>query len=64
MNKKESKENYIPPTYLHNMRYHLNKLGRQNVNERDRRLVQYIRSLQELKQKSGIYRLFAKKIKI
>lgn len=64
MNKKQSKDNCIPPTYLHNMRYHLNKSGRQNVNERDRRLVRYIRSLQELKQKSGIYRLFAKIIKI
>lgn len=61
MNKKQSNENYIPPTYLHNMRFHLNKITRQNISERDRRLVQYIRSLQELKQKSGIYRLFAKR---
>lgn len=57
--KKVVDKDYIPPTYLHNMKYHLDKNGRSNVNERDRRLLLYIRSLQELKQKSGIYRFLS-----
>ncbi|MFZ5646758.1 MAG: hypothetical protein ACOY30_03960 [Bacillota bacterium] len=64
MNKKPADKTYIPPTYLHNMRYHLGKIERKNVSERDKRLIQYIRSLQELRQKSGIYRLFTKVVKI
>jgi len=59
VNKKVVDKGYIPPTYLHNMKYQLDKNGRTNVNERDRRLLQYIRSLQELKQKSGIYRFLS-----
>jgi len=56
VNKKVVDKSYIPPTYLHNMKYHLNKNGRSNVSDRDKRLLQYIRSLQEFKQKSGIYK--------
>lgn len=59
MTKKVVDKGYIPPTYLHNMKYHLDKNGRSNVKDRDRRLLQYIRSLQELRQKSGIYKFLS-----
>ncbi|MCL6610947.1 MAG: hypothetical protein K6T66_05325 [Peptococcaceae bacterium] len=55
--KKRAGESTIPPTYLQSLRHHLEKRGRSNVNERDKRLLQYIRVLQELKRKQGITRL-------
>lgn len=43
----------IPPTYLHCLKHHLGQKGRSNINDRDRRLLQYIRSLQEIKRRPG-----------
>ena len=45
-------DSQIPPTYLHCLKNNLEKKGRGNINERDRRLVQYIRLLQESKRRT------------
>ncbi|MFZ5634141.1 MAG: hypothetical protein ACOY40_14960 [Bacillota bacterium] len=56
MGSKGANDKYIPPTYMHNLKHQLVKKGRADVNERDKRLLRYIRSLQESRQKSGIFR--------
>lgn len=58
MGNTQADDNYIPPTFLHSLKYHLAKKGRSNVNERDKKLMQYIRSLQEMRRKPGNFRLF------
>ncbi len=47
---------YIPPTYLHCLKRHLNTRSRGNVNERDKRLLKYIRHLQEWKRRRGVFK--------
>lgn len=47
--------NRIPPTYLDCLRRNLAPKGRSNVNERDRRILQYIRTLQEERRQFGIF---------
>ncbi len=57
MKNKAADHDFIPPTYLHNLKYQLTKKGRANINERDKRLLQYIRTIQESRCKTGIFRL-------
>ncbi|MFZ5644385.1 MAG: hypothetical protein ACOY46_12415 [Bacillota bacterium] len=61
MDNKPPEGGYIPPTYLHCFKYHLTRTSRENVRERDTKLLKYIRSLQESRaapNRSGLFRSF------
>lgn len=58
MSNRPSDNNYMPPTYLHCFKYHLSRTGRGDVKERDKKMLQYIRCLQQSRNKNVIFSVF------
>lgn len=58
MSYRPSDNSYIPPTYLHCFKYHLSRTGRGDVKERDKKLLHYIRCLQQSRNKTVIFNVF------
>lgn len=58
MDKKCARQPYTPPTYLHCFKHHLSATGRENVKERDQKLLKYIRCLQEKRSNEGLLSIF------
>lgn len=57
-------KDYVPPTYLSNLRHQLRKHGRVNIQDRDKRLLHYIRELQVARSNSWWFKFREKVRKI
>lgn|GEM_PF-3340922 len=58
MSYRPSDDSYLPPTYLHCFKYHLSRTERVDIKERDRKMLHYIRCLQQSRSKAGFFSLF------
>jgi hypothetical protein len=56
--KKYAGQPYLPPTHLHCFKHHLSLTGRDNITERDKKLLKYIRCLQESRSNAGLLNIF------